>query len=57
MVRRLLSLFEAMSNRYTVFWGYIIIHWLTDGSIEAEKDLSCSSQLSTSVQRIDHLPG
>jgi len=46
-----------MSNRYTVFWGYIVIHWLTFGSIEAEKDLSRSSQLTTPVQRVDRLPG
>ncbi|USP81361.1 uncharacterized protein yc1106_08635 [Curvularia clavata] len=41
-----------------VFWGYIVILWLTDGSsLEAEKNLSYSSQLSDSVQRIDNLPG
>ncbi|EUC39799.1 hypothetical protein COCMIDRAFT_110541 [Bipolaris oryzae ATCC 44560] len=40
-----------------VFWGYVVIHWLTDGaSTEAEKDISCSSELTTSAQRIDHLP-
>lgn len=49
--------FEAISNRFTVFWGYLVIHWLTDGaSTEAEKDISCSSGLTISTQRIDRLP-
>ncbi|EMD93695.1 hypothetical protein COCC4DRAFT_208302 [Bipolaris maydis ATCC 48331] len=40
-----------------VFWGYVIIHWLTDrASAEAEKDISCSSGLTISTQRIDRLP-
>lgn len=40
-----------------VFWGYVVIHWLTDGaSTEAEKDISCSSELTISAQRIDRLP-